>query len=238
MHADARDHAKYLTLIDAIAYLQQHQRPVKIASIGDALIEYVEVTLDDIALANRLAHDVLGRSLDALPPQTRRLLGVVVAYVAECARTQGVDREHIRFTRRELREATHGGDTQLKLHLARLQEQEYLIAHRHGTQFRYELTFDGDAVDAGRQFVGLIDVDALRIATTPHRSGLEDDRSGVGRPLVGGRSGTGRSEEMHRNASADAGSSSLVAAVEASALTGSRETIPRRSRNGAATAVA
>jgi DNA primase len=32
------------------------------------------VTLDDIATANRLAHEVLGRSLDELPPQTRRLL--------------------------------------------------------------------------------------------------------------------------------------------------------------------
>ena len=32
------------------------------------------MTLDDIAIANRLAHEVLGRSLDELPPQTRRLL--------------------------------------------------------------------------------------------------------------------------------------------------------------------
>ncbi len=31
--------------------------------------------LDDIAVANRLACEVLGRSVDELPPQTRRLLG-------------------------------------------------------------------------------------------------------------------------------------------------------------------
>ena len=41
---------------------------------GDQAVEYVEVTADDIAQANALAHEVLGRSLDELPPQTRRLL--------------------------------------------------------------------------------------------------------------------------------------------------------------------
>jgi DNA primase catalytic core len=178
-----RDHAKYLTLIDAIAFLHQHQRPLKTATVAGGTIEYVEVTRDDIALANRLAHEVLGRSLDALPPQTRRLLGVVAGYVAERARTQGTEPEHVRFTRRELREATQWGDTQLKLHLLRLVEHEYLIVHRHGPQFRYELAFDGDAAEAGRQLIGLIDVEAM--PTMPDRSGLEGDRSGCSRPAVG-----------------------------------------------------
>jgi post-segregation antitoxin (ccd killing protein) len=80
-----RDHAKYLTLIDAIAYLRQHQRESKRAGA----IEYIEVTREDIALANQLAADVLGRSLDELPPQTRGVLGEVVAFAsrgANCAR--------------------------------------------------------------------------------------------------------------------------------------------------------
>ena len=66
-----RDHDKYLTLIDAIALLHQHQRPIKSIERDD-LIRYIEVTLDDIAAANRLAHEVLGRTLDELPPQTRQ----------------------------------------------------------------------------------------------------------------------------------------------------------------------
>ena len=228
-----RDHAKYLTLIDAITFLHQHQRPVKTASVAGQVIEYVEVTLDDIALANCLAHDVLGRSLDALPPQTRRLLGAVVDYVTERARMQGITREHVRFTRRELREATQWGDTQLKLHLMRLHEHEYLIVHRHGPQFRYELAFDGDALEAGRQLIGLIDVAALATPTTLNWSGLESDRSGIGRPLVGVRSVGGRPEETAFNASTGAGSSSLVAASKEKPLPGPRE-LPRRSRNGAA----
>jgi DNA primase catalytic core len=55
-----RDHQKYLMLIRAIALLHQHQREVKTARHGEKVIEYVEVTLADIALANRLAHEVLG----------------------------------------------------------------------------------------------------------------------------------------------------------------------------------
>ena len=72
-----RDHLKYLTLIRAITLLHQYQRPVKTTVHQDQAVEYIEVTLDDIAVANRLACEVLGRSVDELPPQTRRLLGLV-----------------------------------------------------------------------------------------------------------------------------------------------------------------
>ena len=63
-----RDHVKYLALIDAIALLHQQQRSVHTLDVNGALVEYIEVTRNDIALANRLAHAVLGRSLDELPP--------------------------------------------------------------------------------------------------------------------------------------------------------------------------
>ncbi|HWU55043.1 MAG TPA: CHC2 zinc finger domain-containing protein, partial [Rhizomicrobium sp.] len=77
-----RDHQKYLTLIDAIALLHQHQRTVKTVMHRGRSIDYVEVAPSDIALANRLAHEVLGRSLDELPPQTRRMLVAVCGLVA------------------------------------------------------------------------------------------------------------------------------------------------------------
>lgn len=48
-----RDHEKYLTLIDAIAFLHQHQRPIKTAKRGDQVIEYIE--------ANGLARQVPDR---------------------------------------------------------------------------------------------------------------------------------------------------------------------------------
>ena len=69
-----RDHMKYLTLIRAIALLHQHQREVKTVEHRGQHLAYIEATKADIALANSIAHEVLGRTLDELPPQTRRLL--------------------------------------------------------------------------------------------------------------------------------------------------------------------
>jgi len=228
-----RDHAKYLTLIDAIAFLHQHQRPIKTATVAGGAIEYVEVTRDDIALANRLAHEVLGRSLDDLPPQTRRLLTLIVELVEARIAAQAIPRDAVRFTRRELREAVGWGDTQVKLHLSRLVEHEYLIVHRHGPLFRYELAFDGDAAEAGRQLIGLIDVESM--PTMADRSGVEGDQSAPGRPPVGVQSAGDRGDETTLTSCADTGSSSLVAASKETALPEPR-TIPRRSRNGAAAA--
>jgi hypothetical protein len=81
-----RDHIKYLTLIRSIALLHQHQRPVETTVHNGKTVEYIEVTLDDIAIANRLAHEVLGRSLDELPPQSRRLLLLIDEMVTKQCR--------------------------------------------------------------------------------------------------------------------------------------------------------
>ncbi len=111
-----RDHPKYLTLIRSIALLHQHQRPRKTVTHDGRVVSFIEVTPADVALANRLAAEVLGRSLDELPPGTRRLLDALDAHVALRAAHDGVDRAMVRFTRRELREHLGWGDTQLKVH--------------------------------------------------------------------------------------------------------------------------
>lgn len=141
-----RDHEKYLTLIDTIALLHQHQRPVKSASDGERVIEYIEATREDVRHANRLAHEVLGRSTDELPPQTRRLLVALAAYVSEQMAQRFLPRNELRFSRADLRAATSWGDTQLKLHLSRLAELEYVLVHRaeRGQSYVYELVYDGD----------------------------------------------------------------------------------------------
>jgi hypothetical protein len=194
-----RDHEKYLTLIDVIALLHQHQRVVRTAMHGGKALRYIEATLEDIALANELAHEVLGRTLDELPPQTRRLLGLVIALVEKQCQENGMSRAMCRFTRRELREVTKWGDTQLKIHLARLVELEYLLLHRggRGLTFEYELLYDGPADGSEvTRISGLIDVEALRRNYDAHRSGVESHRPGSGRPSVGGQSGGGRGDEV------------------------------------------
>lgn len=194
-----RDHEKYLTLIDVIALLYQHQRPIKTTTRSGQSIEYIEATLDDIAQANTLAHEVLGRSLDELPPQTRKLLELLNAYVADECKRQSIQRTAFHFSRRALREAIQWGDTQLKVHLARLVELEYVLAHRAGASFGYELVYDGEGRD-GKPFVpGLLDVEQLKHGYDRERSGQNDSRSGSGRPPVGPQSGGGRLDENTNN---------------------------------------
>ena len=145
-----RDHMKYLTLIRAIALLHQYQRPVKTAQHRGAEVRYVEVTRQDIRTANRLADEVLGRSLDELPPQTRKLLGLIDQMVNHLANQGGHDRKEVRFTRREVREYTGWRHTQLKVHLGRLEELEYLQVHAGGARQRmvYELVVSAEQVVA------------------------------------------------------------------------------------------
>jgi DNA primase len=171
-----RDHAKYLTLIESITLLHQHQRVLRTAQSGGKQTEYIEVTLDDIALANRLAHEVLGRSLDELPPQTRRVLGLIESLVAEKMQQHVLSRSDVRFTRRELRQRCGMSDAAIRVHLERLVMMEYVqpASGRNGLRFEYELLFDGDVQSNTLQMIGLIDVDALK-ATTATSQGADPD---------------------------------------------------------------
>jgi DNA primase len=192
-----RDHEKYLTLIDTLALLHQYQRPVKTTRHRGAALDYIEVTLSDIEQANALAHEVLGRSLDELPPQTRRLLMLVDAMVKQQCAAQNIARGDYRFSRKDIRTATGWGDTQLKIHLARLAELEYLLTHRilRGQGYVYELLYDGTG-EASPHLSGLIDPAALqKYSYDAERSGLNAVRSAPGRGLVGGQSATGRVDE-------------------------------------------
>ncbi|MBC7726692.1 MAG: toprim domain-containing protein, partial [Microbacteriaceae bacterium] len=192
-----RDHDKYLTLIDAIALLHQHQRPIRSATIAGQVVEYIEATVADIELANRIAHQVLGASLDELPPQTRRVLVGVRELVQARMAEQGLPQREVRFARGELRAATGVSDTQLKVHLARLAELEYLLVHRalRGQGFVYELLYDGDAL-ASVHLSGLIDTAALqKHSYDAQRPASNEQRPGSGRGAAGGQPDPGRTIE-------------------------------------------
>jgi hypothetical protein len=163
-----RDHAKYLTLINTITLLHQHQRPMKEVEHRGGKVRYIEVTREDIAVADKLAAQVLARSMDELAPQTRRLLGVIDELVTAKAKREGVDREDVRFTQRELRGLCAFGSTQLKVHLRTLMELEYVAQHRvrHAQRHVYELLHS--ATEGER---GPFDYDENRAARSSGRSG-------------------------------------------------------------------
>ena len=213
-----RDHVKYLALIRAAALLHQHQRPRRTATTSDGrTVTYIEAAPADVELANRLAHDVLGQSLDELPPQTRRLLILLDAHVTGEATTREVDRSAVRFTRRQLRELFGWGDTQLKVHLARLVDMELVWAHRGaGLALVYELAWSGEGRDGGRFLNGLTPLDGVPepaepTAMTIDRSGPSEDRSGVGRPPVGPQPGVGHTADESRQPAPAQGHTALKA---------------------------
>ena len=130
-----RDHNKLLTLIEAIALVHQHQREIKTITCEGDTLEYIEATEQDVKLAQSLADQVgLIPSLDELRPQARKLLALITEMVkTECERSE-IEPDKYRFTRRTVREYTKWGDTQLRQHLRRLEEMEYLIVRRGGNQ--------------------------------------------------------------------------------------------------------
>ena len=159
-----RDHQKYLTLIDTVALLHQYQRETYKVEIDGKTIEYINVEPSDIAVANGIAGEVLGRSLDDLSPQTRRLLMLLHEFVSRQSKADGVSGDAFRFTRRDVREATQWSDFQVHTHLSRLVELEYLIAHRgkRGSRFVYELLYRGEGHESQPFLIGLIDPSKLQ----------------------------------------------------------------------------
>jgi hypothetical protein len=151
-------------------------------------MEYIEATRADIELANHLANEALGKSLDDLPPQTRRLLVLVDEMVrAECERMK-IEHGDFFFSRRDVRRHTGWSDAQLKRHLHKLEELEYLIAHRstRGQSFLYELYFEPPA-DPSRPFLpGLCNY-------ADSRNPLATGRNGPGTPQARARYGDGMS---------------------------------------------
>jgi DNA primase catalytic core len=193
-----RDHMKYLTLIRAVALLHQYQRPRKTVTHNGKALEYIEVALDDISTANRLAHEVLGRSLDELPPQTRRLLLFLDEMVSAACERQKIERTDFRFSRKDVRAFTKWSDSQLKRHLHRLEELEYLLVHHggRGQSLVYELVFEHQE-DSGKPVLpGLIEVEKLTgYGYDAKKSGLEGEKSGSSLPQVRGVSGGSAGEE-------------------------------------------
>jgi DNA primase catalytic core len=158
-----RDHEKYLTLIDAVALLHQHQRERLKDEEGG---EYLEVTLQDIELANEIAPELLGRSLDELPPQTRRLLGIIKEGVREMCKAEELEPQTALFSRKELRDRSGWTYSQVRRHLDRLQELDYIAPRygRMGCRLQYELLVDPSTDDSG-EAVTLLDVSKLKPTT-------------------------------------------------------------------------
>jgi DNA primase len=200
-----RDHMKFLSLIRAVTLLYQHQRPIKTVMCDGKPLEYIESTLADVELAEDLIKQVLGRSLDELPPQTRRLLLLIDDMVKEQCEQLKMERPDYRFSRRDVRQYTGWSDAQVKRHLHKLEELEYLIIHRgeRGQSFVYELYFERPTDPRQLFLPGLSEIGS--IIREPRSCDYDEKRNGSNaeldgsgmpqvRPMFGG--GTGAPEPI------------------------------------------
>jgi DNA primase len=175
-----RDHKKYLGLIRAIAFLRQYQKPLQTVTHQGRELNYIEADLADIELANRLASEILGHSLDEMAPATRRLLDLIWQLVQVKMKETSQTQAEALFSRRELREFTNWGDTQLYTHLTQLVDLEYLLIRsgQNGQRHLYELIYRGEGREGQKFLLGLQDPKQLKPKLRPELSGGEADLSG------------------------------------------------------------
>lgn len=205
-----RDHARYLALISTIAFWRQAQKPILTERIGGRVVELIEVDVKDVEVANRIMSHVEGRSLGDLLPHTRQFLLRLHALVNERAEREGIEREQVYFTRREMREATGYGSTQVHQHLHRLQDLEYVLARPYNGQIYYQLLYNGEGQDGSRFALGLIDPKGLSSPTQGNADGYRlpaknsdpsDLNSARFRGPFGPDSGVDRTPELDGNES-------------------------------------
>jgi DNA primase len=172
-----RDHERFLSLIEAVTFLHQYQRPVKQIDAGaGGKITCIESTVDDYAIAYRLAREILGFSLDDLKKHARDLLDQIQEMVKRESRNTGQIENEITFTRRQIREFTGWPDYQIKTYIKQLEDLEYLILQQVKTrgQFEYRLNDPNQP----KTLKGLLTPEELKNLLTSENPSVTTGRTG------------------------------------------------------------
>jgi hypothetical protein len=178
-----RDQLKYLHLINAIAFLRQMQKQARPVRNGAAApVEYIEVDREDIRLANELAIEILGHTLDELSRPASDLAHLLLKMqqagpaphapdaaegTAKGEKPQpppSLARHAPGFTRRQIREFTGWSNARVHRYLQELIELEFVLMEhgRNGVQHRYRLAWDGEGQDGKKFLLGLKPATDLR----------------------------------------------------------------------------
>lgn len=155
-----REFGKYMTLINTITLLHQYQRPQKTMQVNGESVPYIEVTEEDIALANKLVLEFFPNSIDELAPHTRRLTGEIGKLIAK---KEG----EARFTRKELRDACGWNDYSIRQGLEQLCTLGYVgkVGGQNGVAYQYELLIDAGTEDRTSLFLTSVEELKKRLAT-------------------------------------------------------------------------
>jgi hypothetical protein len=132
-----RDNDRFLSLIEGIAFLHQHQRTI--ANDGGA--DYIEASVADYAMAYELAGLIFSQTQSDLAKPVADFLAQVEAWAATTAKTSKSRVEDFFFSRRDVRDAVKLPDHMIKRHMRQIEDLEYVEVRRatHGGSFRYRM---------------------------------------------------------------------------------------------------
>ena len=136
-----RDNMRFLNLIEAIAFLHQHQRPRK---RHPELGEYIEATQEDYRTAYDLIRYTIGCTYSDIPRSARMILEGSREAVTKQAAEDGIQPMEYTFTRRQIRNWLKISQDQVKRALRTLVDLEYIktVSGSNGSRYKYQL---GDA---------------------------------------------------------------------------------------------
>jgi hypothetical protein len=136
-----RDNLRLLNLIEAVAFLHQHQRKRCHLDAGG---NYIEANVEDYAVAYALAASVFGSGFDELKKPARDLLALIEGKVAELAKARGAQSATVTFSRRDVRLWSGLPNHQVKLAMRELEDLELVEVERsqRGSRHSYRLVVE------------------------------------------------------------------------------------------------
>jgi hypothetical protein len=167
-----RDHQKYVDLIASVTLLHQFQRDrvwldengdIVAAGSADAVMEAVLSSPEDIAIANEIAHVLLGQSLDELSAPGRKFLLRLDAYVTQVAAAEGRKRHEVALTCRAMAQALGLAQSSVRRVVAELVENEWLTVQRAqmNQPATYFVHFNAEEPQRDRVCLNLVDPSSL-----------------------------------------------------------------------------
>jgi len=172
-HQARRDHQKYLTLLDCITLLFQHQRE---KTPGDTKF-CIKTHPIDIELCNYLSKFIFSHSFQELPPQTVNFLNSLIEYILKVSKENEIDFDQIWFYRKEARHHTGLSNTRVHEHINRLVDHEILASRRdqNGISYRFLLQPSDDGTISHDERLKLVKIsEILKHATKKERQEYTD----------------------------------------------------------------
>jgi hypothetical protein len=118
-----RDHERFLDLIDCVCFLRQYQKPTE----HSGGVSFIRCDSTDYEIAYRImVEGVLTSTMEELPRGARLLYEQLRDWVRKMAQEKKIAVNDLRFTQRQVREATGLAHTWIKTMLHLLVDYEYL----------------------------------------------------------------------------------------------------------------